>query len=104
MIAIVQTGGKQYQVQKGDRIQVEKLDAEEGKPVEFSQVLLIVDDKDVRVGRPYVAKAKVVGTLVKAVKGPKLIAYKYRRRENSRRKKGHRQQLSEVLIEEIVTA
>ncbi len=103
MIAVVATGGKQYQVQKGDKIQVEKLEQEVGKKVEFSQVLLIADDKTIQVGTPFIPKAKVVGTLIKAVKAPKLIAFKYTPRENMRRKKGHRQQLSEVLIEEIVT-
>lgn len=102
MIAILETGGKQYQVQKGDKITVELLDQEPGKKIEFSQVLLIADDKDIKIGKPYVAKAKVVGTLVKDIKGPKLIAYKYRPTENERRKKGHRQQLSVVAIDEIV--
>ena len=103
MIAVLETGGKQYQVQKGDRIEVEKLDQEPGKKVEFPHVLLLVDDKNITVGKPYVAKAKVIGTLVKPMKGPKLIAFKYVPRENVRRKKGHRQQLSVVSIQEIVT-
>lgn len=103
MIAIVETGGKQYQVQKGDRITVEKLDQEPGKKVEFSQVLLVADETAVKVGKPYLQGAKVMGTMVKPIKGPKLIAFKHRPRENVRRKKGHRQQLSIVLIEEIIT-
>ena len=102
MIAILKTGGKQYQVQKGDTITVEKLEQEAGKKVEFSEVLLVADDKAIKIGKPYVAKAKVVGTLVKEIKGPKLIAYKYRPTENERRTKGHRQQLSVVTIDEIV--
>lgn len=102
MIAILQTGGKQYQVKKGDRIEIEKLEQAAGEKVEFSQVLLIADDKDINVGRPYIQNAKVVGTLVKPIKGPKLIAYKYVPTDNVRRKKGHRQQLSLVQIEEIV--
>ena len=102
MIAIIQTGGKQYQVQKGGKITVEKLPQAEGKKVEFSKVLLISDDKNIKIGNPTLSKAKVVGKMLKSVKGPKLIAFKYRPRENVRKKKGHRQQLSEVLIEEIV--
>jgi large subunit ribosomal protein L21 len=102
MIAVLQTGGKQYQVQKGDRITIEKLDVPEGKKIEFSQVLLIADDKNISIGKPYLAKAKVLGTLVKEFKGPKLIIFKHRPRENWRRKTGHRQHLSDVLIEEIV--
>ncbi len=102
MFAIVETGGKQYEVKKGDKITVELLDIEAGKKVEFAHVLLIADDKTIKVGKPYVEKAKVVGKLLKDIKAPKLIAYKYVARENVRRKKGHRQQLSEVLIEEII--
>ena len=102
MIAIVKTGGKQYQVKKGDKITVEKLPQEAGKKVEFSEVLMLTDDKDIKVGTPTIPKAKVVGTLVKNIKGPKLIHFKHRPRENVRRKRGHRQNLSEVLIEEIV--
>ncbi len=102
MIAIIETGAKQYQVKKGDRIEVEKLPEEAGKDVEFSQVLLVADDKEIKIGKPYVEKAKVVGKVLKAVKGPKLIAYKYVPRENVRKKKGHRQQLSLVEIVDIV--
>ena len=103
MIAIVQTGAKQYQVKKGDKITVEKLPQAAGEKVEFLQVLMITDDNAIKVGTPTIPKAKVLGKLIKNIKGPKLIHFKHRRRENMRRKKGHRQNLSEVLIEEIVT-
>lgn len=101
MIAVLQTGGKQYKVSKGDVIDIEKLEGNPGDKINFDKVLLVGDDKDVKIGKPYVEKAVVVAELVKQGKGKKLIAFKYKRRKNYSRKVGHRQQLTTVRIEDI---
>lgn len=103
MKAVIRTGGKQYQVAKGDVIKVEKLpEAKEGKKVVFSEVLLVVDKDKVSVGNPTVAKAKVEGTLVRNFKDKKVDVYKYKNKIRYRRHIGHRQQLAEVKIDSIV--
>lgn len=101
MIAVVQTGGKQYKVAVGDVISVEKLEGNPGDKINFDKVLLVGDDKNVKIGKPYVEKAVVVGELLKQGKGEKLIAYKYKRRKNYERTVGHRQPLTTVKIEKI---
>ena len=100
MHAIIQTGGKQYRVQPGDRIEVEKLLAGPGETVAFS-VLLIENGDEVKIGRPVLQGAEVTGEIVTQEKGPKLIAYTYRRRKGSERKVGHRQPLTVVKITDI---
>jgi large subunit ribosomal protein L21 len=101
MMAIVQTGGKQYKVSVGDVISVEKLEGAAGDKINFDKVLLVADDKTVKIGKPYVEKAVVVGELIKQGKGEKLIAFKYKRRKNYARTVGHRQSLTTVKIEKI---
>lgn len=101
MYAIVQTGGKQYPVSPGERVRVEKLQGEVGGEVELDQVLLVGDDDDVTVGTPTVAGATVSGTIVSHGRGPKLIVYKLRKRKDSRRKQGHRQDFTEIEVTEI---
>jgi large subunit ribosomal protein L21 len=99
MYAIIESGSKQYRVEEGDVIDVELL-KEEGETVEIKEVLFLNDGKIANVGTPYVdciVKGEIVGT----VKGPKVIAYKYKRRKNYRRKVGHRQQYTRVKILEI---
>jgi large subunit ribosomal protein L21 len=98
MFAVIRTGGKQYKVAADDTLEVERIAGEAGAKVEFTDVLM-VDDK---VGSPTVAGAKVVGSIVKQSRGPHLIVFKKRRRQNSRRKNGHRQDLTMVKIEQIV--
>ena len=98
MFAVIRTGGKQYKVAADDTLEVERIAGEAGAKVEFTDVLM-VDDK---VGSPTVAGAKVVGSIVKQSRGPHLIVFKKRRRQNSRRKNGHRQDLTVVKIEQIV--
>ena len=101
MYAIIETGGKQYRVEKGDVIDVELLEAKEGK-IEFNQVVFVHNDSSAKVGCPHVAKSVVRGELVGEVRGPKVLAFKYKRRKGIRSKIGHRQDYSRVKITEIV--
>ncbi|MEQ1716970.1 MAG: 50S ribosomal protein L21 [Hyphomicrobium sp.] len=104
MYAVIKTGGKQYRVAKDDVLKIERLAGEAGSTIEFDQVLMVGSGAGVKVGTPTVAGAKVTGELVEQSRGPKLIAFKKRRRKNSRRKKGHRQDLSTVRITSITGA
>jgi len=104
MYAVIKTGGKQYRVSKDDVVTIERVAGEAGAKVEFDHVLMVGAGADVKIGTPLVAGAKVTGELVAQTRGPKLIAFKKRRRKNSRRKKGHRQDLSTVRITSITGA
>ena len=104
MYAVIKTGGKQYRVAANDVLDIEKLDGEAGSTLEFTDVLMLGKGESVTVGTPLVAGAKVTAELVAQTRGPKLIAFKKRRRKNSRRKKGHRQDLTRVRITDIVGA
>lgn len=98
MFAIIETGGKQYRVAPDATIRVEKLGVEPGTEVVFDRVLLVSDDGAVKVGTPSVEGAVVKGRVVEDARGPKLIAFKKRRRKDSKKKLGHRQKLSVVEI------
>ena len=98
MIAVIRTGGKQYRVAAEDTLTVEKIEGEAGAKIEFTDVPMVGE----KVGAPTVAGAKVLGSIVKQARGPHLIVFKKRRRQNSRRKNGHRQDLTVVKIEQIV--
>lgn len=100
MYAVIQTGGKQYRVQEGDILRVEKLDAEVGNKVNFDQVLMIGDDGDVKAGKD-AEKFEVSGVITEQGKGKKIVIFKRRRRKNFRRTKGHRQMFTAVRIEKI---
>ena len=104
MYAVIKTGGKQYRVAKDDIIKIEKLEGAAGATLEFSEVLMVGEGSSVKVGAPTVAGAKVTAELVEQTRGPKVIAFKKRRRKNSRRKRGHRQDLTKVRITSIVGA
>jgi large subunit ribosomal protein L21 len=101
MFAVIKTGGKQYKVAKDDVIEVEKIDLEAGKAVEFGEVLMLSDGGKVEVGAPFLAGAKVSAEVVKQTRGDKIIVFKKKRRKNYRRKKGHRQDLTLVKITAI---
>ncbi len=101
MYAIFTTGGKQYKVAKGDTIRVEKLDLEVGSKVSFDQVLL-VSDKKVTVGSPFVAGAKVEATVKNQGKDKKVIVYKYKPKTGYHKKQGHRQLFTELEINNVV--
>lgn len=103
MYAIIETGGKQVKVSKGDSIIVEKIEAAAGEEVVFDKVLLVCDKK-AKVGKPYVEGAQVKGKVEKQDKEKKVVVFKYKSKANYRRKTGHRQPYTKVLIEEIVVA
>ena len=97
MYAIVQTGGKQYKVEQGDQIMVEKLDAEVGSEVSF-ETLLVSDDAGVKVGKPVLEGVAVKAKVVEHGKGKKVIVFKYKPKKDSRTKRGHRQPYTKVEI------
>ena len=97
MYAIIETGGKQYRVQEGDIIVIEKLDAEVGDKVTFENVLVMGEGVDLEVGTPYV-EANVYGEVLENGKGKKVIVYKYKAKKDYRRKQGHRQPFTKVEI------
>ncbi|HHU59893.1 TPA: 50S ribosomal protein L21 [bacterium] len=101
MYAIIETGGKQIRVQKGDSIFVEKLVGEAGETITFDKVLLVGGDK-VKVGAPYVKGASVTATVEKQDRAKKLVIFKMKRKTTYRKKQGHRQPYTKVKIEEIV--
>ncbi len=102
MKAVIKTGGKQYQVAKGDVLKIEKLPEAEGKKVVFDKVLLLIDKDKVTVGKPYLDKVKVEGTLIRTFKDRKIDVLKYKNKTRYRKNYGHRQQLSEVKIDNIL--
>lgn len=102
MYAVVQTGGKQYRVAVGDRIDVERLDAEPGTEVTLDRVLMVEQDGDVKIGTPVVDGAKVIASVDAQKRGKKLIVFKMRPKKRYRRKTGHRQSLTQLTITDIV--
>jgi len=100
--AIVETGGKQYKVAPGQKIDVDRLAVAEGEDIELSKVLLIADGKDTVVGNPTIDGAKVVATCLGEGKGDKVIVFKYKPKVRYSRKKGHRQLYSKLEIKEII--
>lgn len=99
--AIIQTGGKQYQAIEGKTIAVEKIEGEAGDQIEFREVLLRKERPNiVEIGQPFV-ETPVKASIVKQIKGPKMVVFKFKRRKKSRVKKGHRQEMTVVRIEEI---
>jgi large subunit ribosomal protein L21 len=103
MYAVIRTGGKQYKVAPEDVLQIEKIDGAAGDAVQFADVLMIGGEGEPAVGAPLVAGAAVSAEVVERTRGPKVIIFKKRRRQNYRRKKGHRQDLTTVRILEIFT-
>lgn len=101
MYAIIVTGGKQYKVQEGDVFNIEKLNVEAGETVEFNEVLAVSGDEGVTVGNPVVAGAVVKASVVENGKGKKITIFKYKRKKDYRKKQGHRQPYTRVLIEKI---
>jgi large subunit ribosomal protein L21 len=102
MYAVIQTGGKQYRVEPGDTVVVERLAGDTGDSVQFDEILLLADDDQVAVGRPLIEGAKVTGSIVEQGLHDKLIVYKFQRRKNMRKKSGHRQQYTAVKIADVV--
>jgi large subunit ribosomal protein L21 len=102
MYAVIATGGKQYRVSEGAVLRVEKLDAEEGANIEFDRVLLVGDGDAVSVGKPFLEGGKVQAVVMSQGKARKVEIIKFRRRQNYRRTKGHRQNFTQVKITGIV--
>ncbi len=101
MYAIIETGGKQYKVQEGDVLYIEKLEAVEGDAVNFDKVLFISKENGVSVGSPLVSGASVSAKVEKNGRAKKVLVYKYKAKKNYRRKQGHRQPYTKVTIEKI---
>jgi large subunit ribosomal protein L21 len=104
MFAVIRTGGKQYRVSQDDQITVERLAAEAGETLTLTDVLMVGDDAGVKIGRPVLEGASVSVEVVSQARGPKLIIFKKRRRQNSRRKNGHRQDLTILKVTGIHAA
>ncbi len=101
MYAIIKTGGKQYKVEEGRWVDVELLPQNEGEAVEFTEVLLVADGENTKIGSPLVPNSKVSGKVVKHDRGPKILVYKMRPKKHYRRKNGHRQYFTRVMVEKI---
>lgn len=101
MYAIIETGGKQYRVEEGKTVRVEKLPAKKGDPVVFDRVLMVQYGEEYRVGRPILEEYRVTGKIVSNGRARKIIVFKYKPKKNYRVKKGHRQPFTEVLIQDI---
>ena len=101
MYAIIETGGKQYRVEEGDVLRVEKLNLEVGDKAVFDKVLLVSDEAGLQVGNPYLEGRTVEGTVSEQAKAKKVIIFKYKAKKNYRKKQGHRQPYTEVKIDKI---
>ena len=101
MYAIIETGGKQYKVAEGDAIYVEKLGAAEAETVNFDKIIAVGEGADLKVGAPYVAGAKVTAKVLKEGKAKKVIVFKYKPKSGYKKKQGHRQPYTKVVIEKI---
>ncbi|NLK62906.1 MAG: 50S ribosomal protein L21 [Fusobacteria bacterium] len=103
MYAIIKTGGKQYKVEEGQKLKVEKLSLDVDSEVTFEEVLLVSDGKDIKVGKPFLENAKVVATVVDNGKHKKVVSFKYKPKTGFHKKIGHRQNFTEVEIKSIVS-
>ena len=102
MYAVMKSGARQYRASIGDTIRVEKLPVDPGEQIELDEVLMVVDDDGVEIGRPAVEGAKVLATVVAQEKGPKITVFKYRPRKRYQRHAGHRQQYTRLRVDDIV--
>jgi large subunit ribosomal protein L21 len=101
MYAVIKTGGKQHRVSEGDVIAIEKINGDKGDAVVFDQVLMVEKEGDIRIGRPILEGAKVVGEIIAQTKAAKLIVFKMKKRKGYHKKNGHRQLLTSLKIKEI---
>lgn len=103
MYAIVASGGKQYKIHEGETLRVEKITGEAGDLVSFDKILMFSDGKTVNIGRPLLDNVVVKGHIVQQEKAKKIIVFKYKKRKRYRKKQGHRQQLTAIMIDNIET-
>jgi len=101
MYAVLETGGKQYRVTAGDKVEIERLGVDVGQPVTFDRVLLVNRDGQISIGAPVVDGAKVVADVVEHKRGDKVVIWKMKRRKGYHKKQGHRQELTVVQVKEI---
>ncbi len=101
MYAVIQTGGKQYRVQEGDTIYVEKLEVTQGDEINFDKVLLVSGDGETKVGKPYIDGVTVSGSVLGQGKAKKIIVFKYKAKKDYRKKQGHRQPYTKIQIGKI---
>lgn len=101
MYAVIETGGKQYRVQEGDTLFIEKVEVNAGENLKLDKVLLVSNDNGVNVGTPYVESASVDAKVVEHGKGKKIIVFKYKAKKDYRKKQGHRQPYTKIVIEKI---
>lgn len=101
MYAVVKTGGKQYKVESGTVLDIEKIDGSSGDSLEFNEVLLVADGENVKIGQPVLEGAKVSAEIITQKRGPKVVIFKKIRRQGKQLKKGHRQDLTRIKIKEI---
>ena len=101
MYAVIRSGGKQYRVSPGSSVRVEKLTGEVGSSISLDEVLMVGGDADVKIGTPTVDGARVTGTITAQGRGPKLTIFKMKRRKGYRRKHGHRQDYTEIRVDQI---
>jgi len=101
MYAVIKTGGKQYRVEEGATLAIERLEGDPGTQIFFDEVLLVGSESETRLGRPLIAGANVGATIVEQGRAKKVIVFKFRRRKNYKRKKGHRQYFTRVRIDSI---
>jgi large subunit ribosomal protein L21 len=99
--AVITSGGKQYRVSEGDIVRLEELEAESGAQVEFKEVLLVKTDEKIHIGRPLVKGASVQGTVEENRQGEKILVFKYKKKKQYKRTRGHRQRYSDVRIDKI---
>lgn len=104
MYAVVRSGGKQYRVEEGRSVRLERLPGEPGDSVELGDVLLMASGEDVTVGSPLVAGARVIGTIAEQGRAKKIVVFRYKAKTRSRKKTGHRQQFTRLIVEDILAA
>lgn len=101
MYAIIQTGGKQYWVEEGTKLQVEKLEAESGSQIQLSEILLVSNNGNTQIGQPHLSSCQVTASVLRHLRGPKLIIFKKRSKKGFQKTQGHRQELTEIEIIKI---
>ena len=104
MYALVEINGRQYKAEKGSQLKIDKIEAEKGNTLEFDKVLMINDDKDVKIGSPYLDGIKIAVTVEDQIREKKIIVFKYKKRKNYKRTKGHRQSYTIIKVSDIVGA